>query len=201
MFRLCWAALNLVWQLLRQIAQLPRLAATALGAATGDQPARPQRMLIALLAILPICFAASLTLSHLTLVMSPSIDAWIVRPAPGPIRKGDLVQFTLSHPAIGAKPVSATKYALCMPGDRLSIIEGPPHSIVLPSEGHFYCNGMLLGVSVRLGPKGLPLERSRWQGIIPAGHVYVGSRHARGFDSRYIGLVPIAGLRRMRRVI
>src|SRR3546814_9841466 len=81
------------------------------------------------------------------LVMSPSIDAWAVRAAPGPIEKGDFVLFMLSHPLAGPEPVKVTKRALCMPGERISLIVKPstmePHAM----DGWYYCDGVLLGVT------------------------------------------------------
>jgi conjugal transfer pilin signal peptidase TrbI len=200
MFRLCWAALNGLWALVHALAGLPRQAAAALGAPSDGRTAHPRRLPIALAAILPLCLAASLVLPKVTLVMSPSIDAWVVRAAPGPVRKGDLVEFMLAHPAVGPKPVSATKYALCMPGERLEVIERPSR---LPgsSDGHFYCNGVRIGVSLPRGPKGMALQHLTSSGVVPPGYAYVGSSHARGFDSRYIGLVPMSRLRRMEKLL
>ncbi|MCI1754340.1 MAG: hypothetical protein LKM31_00055 [Sphingobium sp.] len=87
--------------------------------------------------------------------MSPSIGAWAVRKAPGPIAKGDYVMFTLSHPLAGPKPVSVTKHALCMPGDRL-ITDREHRRSVRPNgwDGWYFCNGVLLGVSKPYGIHG-----------------------------------------------
>ncbi|WP_422057863.1 peptidase [Sphingomonas sp.] len=201
MFRLCWAALSLIFALARALARLPRQAAVALGGEQADQPARPRRLLLALATALPVSLGGAWVLPRITLVMSPSVDAWIVSPAPGTIHKGDLVQFMLSHPAVGPQPVSATKYALCLPGERLTLVEQPAPFPANRRTGHFYCNGSLLGVSFPVGPRGLRLEHARWHGVIPPGYVYVGSRHPRGFDSRYVGLVPLTALQRMRRLL
>lgn len=201
MFRLCWAALSAVRALLRILAQLPRQAAVALGAPVLDQPARPRRLLIAIAASAPVSFAAAIALPDIHLVMTPSIDAWLVRPSPGVIRKGDLVQFELSHAALGPKSVSATKYVLCLPGERLLVTDRSVGSSIEGRAGHFYCNGALIGVSAPFGPGGKRLKYARWQGVIPPGFAYVGSLHPRGFDSRYIGLVPLSNLRRMQRLV
>ncbi|WP_254296421.1 S26 family signal peptidase [Sphingomonas tagetis] len=137
-------------------------------------------------------------LGRVTLVMSPSIDAWAVAPAPGAIRKGDLVQFTLSHPIAGPTPVSVTKYALCMPGERLRIAKRPASDT--HATASFFCNNAPLGISLRRGRGGVLLSPASNSGIIPHGLVYVGSLHAHGFDSRYFGLVPIERLKRMERL-
>ena len=201
MLRLCWALARLARALLIWLAGLPARAAAELGAPVADQPARPKRLWTALLVAVPAALLAAWAVPQVNLVMSPSIDAWAVRAAPGPIRKGDLVQFMLSHPIAGPKPVNVTKYALCMPGERLTRIETPSVASSTSFDGHYFCNGELLGVSLPFGPKGERLEHMRWSGIIPPGMAYVGSHHPRGFDSRYIGLVPLHGLRRMQRLL
>lgn len=129
------------------------------------------------------------------------IDAWAVRAAPGPIHRGDLVSFTLSHPLAGPKPVAVTKYALCMPGDRLDWIE-KPSTTPRAWDGWYYCNGRLLGVSKAIGRNGQRLEHYKPDDLtIPSGFVYVGSQHPSGFDSRYYGPVAIQRLTRMERVL
>src|SRR3546814_8996025 len=83
--------------------------------------------------------------------MSPSIDALAVRAAPGPIAKGDLVLFMLSHPLAGSEPVKVTKRALCMPGERISLIEKPSSMEPDAMDGWYYCDGVLLGVTKPYG--------------------------------------------------
>jgi type IV secretory pathway protease TraF len=150
--------------------------------------------------ILPLALLGHWMVPQWTWVMSPSITAWAVRPAPGSIRQGDLVQFTLSHPLAGPKPVSVTKYALCLPGHELTTIE---KASIHGGDGHdgwYYCDGELLGVSKPFGTNGQPLDHLRWSGRVPSGKAYVGSPHSNGFDSRYFGFVPLGRLTRMERV-
>lgn len=197
--------LSLAWNLGRkawpEIKLLPLRAAVALGASGLGQPPRPEQLFKAYCIVLPIGLLTWWAIPQVTWVMSPSIDAWAVRAAPGPIHKGDLVSFTLSHPLAGPKPVAVTKYALCMPGDRLDWIEKPsmtPHAW----DGWYYCNGRLLGVSKPIGHDGRRLEHYRPTNlVIPQGFIYVGSRHPSGFDSRYYGPVAISRLTRMERVL
>lgn len=201
MLRLIWALASAFLGLWPRLRRLPGKAAVALGAAGLGEPSRPSRLWQALAIILPVALLAAILLPKVSLVMSPSIEAWAVRKAPGPIAKGDYVMFTLHHPIAGPKPVTVTKHALCMPGERLTRIETPSVAAPNARDGHYFCNGKLLGVSLPYGIHGLKLEHMQWSGVIPPGMIYVGSHHPRGFDSRYFGLVPLTRLTRMERLL
>ncbi|SNS68005.1 Type IV secretory pathway, protease TraF [Sphingomonas laterariae] len=199
MLRLAYRAARAGWSELRQ---LPLKAAVALGSPGLGQPPRPHQLWKAFGIVLPIGLLAWWALPQVTIVMSPSVDAYLIRKGSGPIARGDLVSFMLSHPLAGPEPVTVTKYALCLPGDRISMIEKP--SMMTPGkwDGWYYCNERLLGVSKPYGRDGQELEH--WQpdhGLILPGTIYVGSSHASGFDSRYYGPVTIERLRRMERLL
>ncbi|WP_157220932.1 S26 family signal peptidase [Flavisphingomonas formosensis] len=198
MLRLAWNLGKRGWP---EIRLLPLRAAVALGASGLGQPPRPEQLFKAYCIVLPIGLLTWWAIPQVTWVMSPSIDAWAVRADPGPIHRGDLVSFTLSHPLAGPKPVAVTKYALCMPGDRLDMIEKPS---MRPGawDGWYYCNGRLLGVSKPVGRNGQRLDHYRPAFVlIPSHFVFVGSHHPNGFDSRYYGPVAIDRLTRMERVL
>jgi type IV secretory pathway protease TraF len=181
---------------------LPLRAAVALGAAGLGTPPRPDQLWKAYGIVLPIGLLTALAIPHFTLVMSPSIDAWIVRTAPGPIRRGDLVSFRLTDKIAGPKPISVTKYALCLPGQMLSEIERPSRMAPAKRDGWYYCDGRLLGVSKPYGRKGQILAQLSWgRQPIPAGFAYVGSSHPDGYDSRYYGPVATDRLTRMEKVL
>lgn len=201
MLRLFWALASALLGLWPRLRRLPGKAAVALGAAGLGEPARPARLWKALGIILPVALLAAILLPKVNLVMSPSIDAFAVRQAPGPIVRGDYVMFTLDHPIAGPKPVKVTKYALCMPGDRLTKVEKPSVAARNAFDGYYFCNGELLGVSLPHGIHGQKLEHMQWSGVVPTGMIYVGSHHPRGFDSRYFGLVPITTLTRVERLL
>jgi len=201
MLRLFWALAKAIAAFWPRLCRLPRKAAMALGAPGPDQPARPDRLLRVMLVVLPVALIAALVVPQVTLVMTPSIEAFAVRKSPGPIARGDYVMFTLHHPIAGPNPVSVTKHALCMPGDRLTMFETPSPLVPQSRDGHYFCNDMFLGVSLPRAHNGMKLDHMRWSGIIPAGMVYVGSTHPRGFDSRYFGLLPISSLTRMERLL
>lgn len=199
MLSLAWKAAKRSWRPLRE---LPMRAAVALGSAGFGEPARPARFPQALAIVVPAAFLAWWLVPQMTIVMSPSIEAWAVRAAPGPIHRGDYVMFLLSHPLAGPKPVNVTKHALCLPGDHLTMVEKPSPMTVGARDGWYYCNGALLGVSKTFGHNGQRLEHFLWSGgPVPAGHAYVGSGNPNSFDSRYFGLVPLDRLTRMERVL
>jgi type IV secretory pathway protease TraF len=151
--------------------------------------------------VLPVALLAGWLLPQITLVMSPSIDAFALRKAPGIIARGDYVMLMVTSAHTGPRPVSITKYALCLPGDRLITVETMTRRDPAISTGHYYCNDELLGSSLARDRTGHGLDHFRWNGLIPPGHFYVGSHHPRGFDSRYFGLVPLGSLTRMERLL
>lgn len=202
MLKLAWKTARATWP---EIKLLPLRAAVALGSSGLGQPVRPAQLWKAYAIVLPIGLAACWAIPQVTWVMSPSIDAIAVRIDPGPIHKGDYVMFMLSHPLAGPKPVNVTKQALCMPGERIDMIEKPSMTPGAPSnqyDGWYYCNERLLNVSKAVGRNGQKLEH--WQpreGLIAEGTVFVGSSHPSGFDSRYYGPVAIDRLTRMEKVL
>jgi conjugal transfer pilin signal peptidase TrbI len=198
MLRLAFRAAKAGWS---ELKMLPLKAAVALGSSGLGQPPRPKQLWKAFGIVLPVGLVTWWAIPQATIVMSPSIDAWLVRKAPGPIARGDFVSFTLSHPLAGPKPVQVTKMALCLPGDRISMIEKPSMRYG-EWDGYYYCNGTLLGVSKPFGHNGQRLDH--WQptnGLILPGTIYVGSDHASGFDSRYYGPVEIERLQRMEKLL
>lgn len=182
--------------------RLPREAATALGSRGSDGESRPKRLLLAMALVLPIAAGAGYAIPRLTLVMSPSVAALVLREAPGDIRQGDLVTFTLRNPLAGPKPVRVTKYALCLPGEHIDWLEKPSPGRPGAWDGWYFCEDRLLGISKPVGHDGRRL--GHWRPayrIVPPGFAYVGSSHPSGFDSRYYGPVPISGLTRMEKIL
>ena len=198
MFKLAFRAARAAWP---EIRLLPLRAAVALGSSGLGQPARPAQLWKAYAIVLPIGLATLWAIPQLTWVMSPSIDAIAVRASSGPIRKGDYVMFLLSHPLAGPRPVNVTKQALCLPGERIAMIEKPS---MTPGtwDGWYYCNERLLNISKPVGRNGMKLDH--WQpklGTIPESFIFVGSSHPDVFDSRYYGPVAIERLKRMEKVL
>jgi conjugal transfer pilin signal peptidase TrbI len=201
MLRVLWVLYKSFCALLVLLRDLPREAAAALGVCGPEKPPDNHRLAVALAVTLPIALGAAMAMPNIALVMTPSIDAWAVRKAPGPIQRGDYVMFELQHPIAGPQSVLVTKLALCMPGDRLTKIEMPSRLSVTAMDARYFCNGHRLGTTLPLAANGMKLDHMQWSGIVPPGMVYVGSHHPLGFDSRYFGLLPIAKLTRMARLI
>lgn len=198
MLGLFWRVANGLYLLLQRILALPRDVSDALaGQGTGQGSALRQALLITL----PIALGIAWLLPGITLVMSPSIEAFAVRPASGSIARGDLVMFELRHPIAGPDRVNVTKYALCLPGDKLAVVEIGVRDGAHDGQGRYYCNGKLLGISLPMTTKGIRLTHFRWNGLVPPGVAYVGSHHPRGFDSRYFGFVALSRLTRMERLL
>jgi type IV secretory pathway protease TraF len=198
MLRHAWKFARTAWP---EIKLLPLRAGVALGASGLGQPPRPGQLFKAYCIVLPVGLLTWWAIPQVTWVMSPSIDAWAVRADPGPIRRGDLVSFMLVHPLAGPRPVPVTKYAMCLPGDRLQMTE---KRSMWPGgkDGWYYCNGHLIAISKPVGRGGVRLEHYvPHQPIIPEGFIFVGSHHHSGFDSRYYGPVAIPRLTRMERVL
>lgn len=198
MLSLIWHGGKRAW---RDLKDLPLRAAVALGASGLGQPARPAQLFKAYGIVLPIGLFAWVTMPQITLVMTPSIDAWVVHRSAGPVQRGDLVSFTLADAIAGPRPVGVTKYALCMPGDRIVMVEKPA-SLGPGRNGWYYCNDRLVGVSKPATRSGKSL--SHWQPAtpkIPEGMIFVGSSHPDGYDSRYYGPVAIDRLTRMEKLL
>ncbi|MDR6709279.1 type IV secretory pathway protease TraF [Novosphingobium sp. 1748] len=197
--------LSLIWRASKcsaqELRELPLRAAVALGAGGFGQPARPMQLLKAYGIVLPIGLLVWWAMPQITLVATPSIDAWIIYKAPDQIGSGDLVSFTLSDPIAGPRPISVTKYALCLPGERIDLIE-KPSAIGDTFDGWYFCNFRLLGISKPRTRDGRPL--THWHPsskIIPAGMIFVGSSSPDGFDSRYYGPVEVGRLTRMEKLL
>lgn len=124
--------------------------------------------------------------------LTPSIDGKIYRMKPDkPIDRYRVVVFPHKNPAFPEGVEHMTKQVMCLPGDTLR-------------RNHlaFFCNGTLIAQAKTQTKTGFPLEVFDWtEGKIPAGFFFAGSPHPDGFDSRYIGLVPLSGATVVERVL
>ncbi len=140
---------------------------------------------IALTLLLPV-------MGKIALNGTASIDAHILwQREDGPIARGDYVMAPVRHPMIPSDYSHLTKHALCLEGDMLTA-----------RDGAFFCNGELIHRVKAQTRSGAPLEPFHWtKGKVPAGKVFIGSRHPDGFDSRYLGFFDIDDLTRLEKIL
>lgn len=124
------------------------------------------------------------TTRNINLVVTPSINATILRYTDSPFERGDYVTFTLIHElANKGKGVEVTKKLVCLPGDELRIIDGTK----------FFCNEAFIGHAYTYSPdikKELPVFI--FQGVIPDDRGFVIGNHAKSFDSRNWGFITLS---------
>lgn len=114
----------------------------------------------------------------------PVTVAWI---SGGPVQKGDYVLFEAQHPIINeGRKSHLTKQVVCVEGQQLAY-----------QADTFSCDGQVLGAVIHKTFDGTPIEVAAFNGVIPAGKVFVMGPHPRSFDSRYLGLLDRAQLTRV----
>jgi conjugal transfer pilin signal peptidase TrbI len=119
-----------------------------------------------------IAVAISPSLDHRIFVLTKSV-------APGEIRKGDYVVFTVrSHYIKNGKPSRLLKKVSCVTGEKLET-----------RTREYYCDGEYLGMAKWYSLKGEPVDPFVYSGTVPDGALFVTGRHADSFDSRYFGFI------------
>jgi conjugal transfer pilin signal peptidase TrbI len=117
-------------------------------------------------------------------VVTPSIDATLLRFTDEPFKAGDYVTFSLKHPlANHGNGIAVTKKLVCLPGDTLKIVRGVD----------FFCNGRFIGKAYTYSAdikKALPVFT--FQGIIPDNKGFVTGNHPKSFDSRNWGFITLS---------
>ena len=131
---------------------------------------------------------ASEVMCRVVFVKTRSVKAHFLWPAEGDIELMDYVTFDVDHPIVPNGSAQFTKLALCLQGQELTF------------DGHnFYCDGRWLHRVMEWTRDGQELVAFDWEsGRIPNGYAYVGSHSSRGFDSRYLGFLPLSEIRKLR---
>ena len=114
--------------------------------------------------------------------LTKSVDGILfLKHADKPVERGAIVLFPLKHPVLPRGVEHMTKMAMCLPGD------------ILRRDGlQFYCNEKLIAHAKTHTKLGEALEVFAWKsGKVPNGFFFAGSPHRDGFDSRYVGFVPL----------
>ncbi|PKG97013.1 hypothetical protein CXF95_22150 [Paraglaciecola sp. MB-3u-78] len=116
-------------------------------------------------------------------VVTPSIDATLLRYTDAPFKYGDYVTFTLMHAmANHGNGIEVTKKLVCLPGDILRIDRGVD----------FFCNDNFIGRAYEYSPdikQHLPVFD--FQGVIPINKGFVTGNHPKSFDSRNWGFITL----------
>lgn len=127
---------------------------------------------------------------QVVLTMTPSVDVRVLIKTPKlPPVVGDYVLLEAYHEYMPEGMNLLTKRYLCAEGQ---VIEATGTNV--------YCDGVWLHRRKPLTGTGKPLDAFVWSGPVPAGQVYVGSKHPDGFDSRYLGFFELSGLLRLEAV-
>ena len=114
---------------------------------------------------------------HFRTVLTPSVRYSLLWEVGGTGAKGDYVNVPLPLQfRKEGRPPRMTKRIGCVGGELLSY-----------ERGQHYCNGEWLGSVLKYGSDGRPLTPFVWNGLIPAGKVYLVGDDPRSYDSRYLG--------------
>ncbi len=114
----------------------------------------------------------------------PVTLAWI---SGGAVNTGDYVLFDAQHPIINeGRKSHLTKQVVCVEGQQLTY-----------QADTFSCDGRVLGSVIHKTFDGTPIAVAEYNGVIPAGKVFVMGPHPRSFDSRYLGLLDRSQLTRV----
>lgn len=124
--------------------------------------------------------------------LTPSIEGKLYRMTPDRrVERDEVVVFPFNHLALPNGIKHMTKKVMCLPGDIL-------HRVQLD----FFCNGKLIAQAKTHTSTGAPLEAFKWTDKeVPAGFFFAGSPHPDGFDSRYVGLIPLKSATVLERVL
>lgn len=103
------------------------------------------------------------------------------------IMPGNYVRFTLNHPTISSLKFKKTiKKAVCVGGQELTVV-----------HKDYYCNGVYLGTAKEYSLKGEMVDNFKYNGIIPAGSLFVMGHSKNSFDSRYFGFIRMTDVEKV----
>ena len=138
--------------------------------------------------VLGLIALAALAADHIGFVSTPSIPYRVVFYAWGTPHRGDYLSVTVHHRLIERdKPELLTKQLACGPGDTLRF-----------ADGVHTCNGQVIDhILLSKLEDGTPVPPFQYDGVIPEGQGFLLGTHPRSLDSRYLGLFPIQGARKV----
>ena len=138
--------------------------------------------------------------------LTPSMPQGVYRLADGAPQRGDMIAFCLpedraawalerGYIGAGSCPSETQpllKYLAALPGDRIDV--APDGIRVTPLSGGPAC--LWPAVSLERDRRGRALFPALESGVIPKGMALALALHPGSLDGRYLGLVPLASLRR-----
>lgn len=132
--------------------------------------------------VIAIMAGIHLLLDNVARVNTRSVPYHFVWIDGGRPAKGDFAIITIRHPVIAPDGSEAriTKQLACVAGEYLRF------------DGEaWFCNGVRLGDRLKTTLSGKPLQPFAYDGQIPSGQGFVMGTSPYSFDSRYMGLVSI----------
>jgi type IV secretory pathway protease TraF len=117
--------------------------------------------------------------AHISVTLTSSVGYrlfFLTEPEFRDFRQGDYLLFDKHLDQ--AQTDRLLKKVGCAPGQRLSAV-----------EGKFSCDGHFLGRALARDAKGNPLPQFIFNGIVPAGSLFMVGSHPRSYDSRYFGFI------------
>jgi len=129
-----------------------------------------------------LLFGIYFTHNHIAITLTPSLTNtlfYLSDAAGKEIRKGNYVVFSLSDPITHRLRFSkVTKKVACVAGDLLRV------------DGRdFYCNDEHLCQAKETSLTGEKLSHFQFNGVIPAGSLFVVGEYKDSYDSRYFGFI------------
>ncbi len=121
---------------------------------------------------------------HIAVTVTPSLRCRVFYLESGTVRelrRGNYVMFALDHPVTREFKIrKAIKEVVCVGGDRLFV-----------SGKDYYCNGDRLGRAKGMSLRGARVDNFKYNGVVPAGSLFVMGHSKDSFDSRYFGFIRV----------
>ena len=103
------------------------------------------------------------------------------------VKKGDYVLFPLYTKIVpDCWPCTVVKIITCVKGDHLTV-----------NHRNFFCNKKYIGTAKARSRKGNPVATFNYDGIVPAGKLFVMGTCSDSYDSRYIGFIDQKDIERI----
>ena len=153
------------------------------------------RRLLIFCVVLAVCGALSyLVHRKIAVSFSPSLRYtlfYLENRQGDKIRRDEYVLFTVDYPLVhdvmnALNIKTATKQVACAEGDLLVV-----------SRKDYYCNGVYLGRAKDRSFKGELVDNFKYDGVVPAGRLFVMGHTIDSLDSRYFGFIKVGDVERI----